>query len=244
VVISESLASREFPGQDPLGQRVHVGPRDRPWFSVVGVVGDVKQTSLAVADLDAVYISPGQQWFADDAMSLVVRAQVEPLPLASALRTAIWSVDKDQAILHAATMDSLVARSAAERKFVLILFEAFSLVALALAATGIYGVLSGSVTERFREIGIRAALGASRVSILSLVFRQGMLLATLGAAIGLAVAALVTQVMISLLFGVSRLDPATYLGAILLLALVCAAACWTPAWRATKVDPIVALRHE
>lgn len=244
VVISESLAKREFPNEDPLGQRVHIGPTDRPWYAVVGVVGDVKQTSLAVTDLDAVYITPEQQWFADDAMSLVVEVRGDALALAPAIRQTVWSVDKDQAILHVRAMDSLVAASATERKFILVLFEAFGVVALVLAATGIYGVLSGSVTERFREIGIRSALGASRSRILSLVVRQGMVLATAGCAIGLVAATLLTRAMINLLFGVSRLDPVTYFGVIVLLAAVSAAACWAPAWRATKVDPMVALRHE
>jgi putative ABC transport system permease protein len=244
VVISESLARSEFSGEDPIGQRVHIGPMDRPWYTVVGVVGDVKQTSLAVTDLDAVYIAPEQQWFADDAMSLVVRSRGDALALAPAIRKAVWSVDKDQAIIHVATMDSLLAASAAERKFVLVLFEAFGVVALVLAATGIYGVLSGSVTERFREIGIRAALGASRASILALVVRQGMVLATLGSAIGLVGAAIVSQAMMTLLFGISRLDPVTYGGVIALLGAASAVSCWAPAWRATKVDPMAVLRYE
>jgi len=242
VLISESLAKREFPGEDPLGKRLHMGPMDRPWYAIVGVVGDVKQTSLAVTDPDAVYLTPEQQWFEDDAMYLVARTQGVALPLAPALRKAVWSADAEQAIVHVATMDSLVAASAAERRFVLILFEAFGLVALVLA--GIYGVLSGGVTERFREIGIRSALGASRVSILSLVVRQGMILVTLGSVIGLLAAAAVSQAMIALLFGISRLDPITYCGAIALLAAVSAVACWAPAWRATKVDPMLVLRYE
>jgi len=244
VVISESLARREFPREDPIGMRLHVGPMDRPWYTVVGVAGDVKQTSLAVTDLDAVYITAEQEWFEDDAMYLVVRTRGDALSLGPAIRKAVWSADQEQAIAHVSTMDSLVAASAAERRFVLILFEAFGLVAFVLAATGIYGVLSGGVTERFREIGIRSALGASRVNILSLVIGQGMILATLGSAIGLVAAAAVSQAMIALLFGVSRLDPITYFGVIVLLGAVSAAACWAPAWRATKVDPMVVLRYE
>jgi putative ABC transport system permease protein len=156
----------------------------------------------------------------------------------------MWSVDKDQAILHLALMDSLVAASAAEREFVLVLFEAFGLLALVLAAMGMYGVLSASVTERFREIGIRSALGASRASILGLVLRQGMVLTAIGSTIGLLGATLVTRTMVSLLFGVSRLDLTTYLGVTLLLGSVAALACWAPARRASKVDPNVALRYE
>jgi putative ABC transport system permease protein len=243
-LISESLAKREFPGEDPVGKRLHVGPMDRPWYTVVGVAGNVKQTSLAVSDLDAVYLTPEQQWFEDDAMYLVVHTRGDALALAPAIRKAVWSANPGQAIVHVRTMESLVAASAAERRFVLILFEGFGLVALLLAAMGIYGVLSGGVTERFREMGIRSALGASRTSILSLVIRQGMLFAGLGSAIGLVAAAAGSQAMAALLFGVSRLDPTTYCGVMVLLGAVSAAACWAPAWRATKVDPMVVLRYE
>ncbi|MGB7434893.1 MAG: ABC transporter permease [Candidatus Acidiferrum sp.] len=244
VLISESLAKREFGDADPIGQRVHVGPMDRPWYTVVGVVANVKQTSLAVTDLDAVYISTEQQWFADDAMYFVVRTHGDPLTLAHAIRNAVWSVDKNQAILRVAPMDDLLAASAAERKFVLKLFESFAIVALMLAAIGIYGVLSASVTERFRELGIRSALGASRTDILALVLYQGMVLAVIGCAIGLVGASLGTQAMSSLLFGVSTLDPMTYLAVILLLGLVSAGSCLAPARRASRIDPMVALRYE
>jgi putative ABC transport system permease protein len=141
-------------------------------------------------------------------------------------------------------MDNLLAASAAERRFALILFQAFALVALVLAATGIYGVLSGSVTERTREIGVRLALGASRGHILALVVRQGMTLTGLGILIGLSGAVAASQAIVTLLFGVSRLDPITYLGVIAVLVGVSAIACWLPARRATKVDPLVALRYE
>jgi ABC-type antimicrobial peptide transport system permease subunit len=141
-------------------------------------------------------------------------------------------------------MDALVSASAAQRRFAMILFEAFGLIALVLAATGLYGVLSGNVNERTREIGVRSALGASRGEILALVFRQGMTLTGLGIAIGLAGAAAATQALVSMLFGISRLDPTTYLGVIAVLALVSAAACWTPAWRAARVDPAITLREE
>jgi putative ABC transport system permease protein len=145
-------------------------------------------------------------------MYLVVRTRGDALSLGPAIRKAVWSADQKQAIVHVSTMDSLVAVSAAERRFVLILFEAFGLVALVLAATGIYGVLSGGVTERFREIGIRSALGASRVNILGLVIGQGMILVTLGSAVGLVAAAAVSPAMMAMLFGVSRLIQSHILG--------------------------------
>ena len=141
-------------------------------------------------------------------------------------------------------MDSLLATSEAERHFVLILFEAFGMVALVLAATGIYGVLSGSVTERMREIGVRVAVGATRGDILALVIRQGMMLTALGLVIGITGAVVASQALTTLLFGVSRLDLATYLGVIVVLAGVSVIACGLPAWRAAQIDPASTLRAE
>jgi putative ABC transport system permease protein len=248
VLISESYAKRKFPGQDPLGKRVRIGPdighADRPWATIVGVVGDVKQISLAVSEPDAFYTTATQWAWVDNVQSLVVRTRGDAASLAPAIRKAIWSVDKDQPIVRVATMDHLLAASEAQRHFALILFESFAVVALVLAATGIYGVLSGSVTERMREIGVRAALGATPGSILALVVRQGMTLTALGVLIGLAGALAATLALVTLLFGVSRLDPITYLGVIALLLGVSAIACWVPAWRAARVDPAIILRAE
>ena len=248
VVLSESFARRKFPNQDPLGQRVRVGPdighSDRPWGTVVGVVGDVKQTSLALTDSDAFYTSTTQWSWVDRVQSLVIRTRGDAAGLAPAVRQAIWSVDKNQPIVRVAPMDSLLVRSEAERHFVLILFEAFGLAALVLAATGIYGVLSGSVSERIREIGLRSALGATRNDILRLVVRQGMSMAAIGLVIGLFGAAITSSSLITLLFGVSRLDPFTYVDVIALLVAVSIIACAVPAWRAAQVDPMVALRYE
>jgi len=153
-------------------------------------------------------------------------------------------VDKDQPIVRVASMDDLLAASAASRRFALTLFEAFALAALVLAAAGIYGVLAGSVAERTREIGVRAALGASRTDIVSLVVGQGMRLTALGIVLGLAAATVATQALVTLLFGISRLDPVTYGGVIVLLVLTAAVACAVPAWRASRVDPATTLRTE
>jgi putative ABC transport system permease protein len=248
VLINESLASHRFPGRDPVGQHIRMGPdagrADRPWATIVGVLGNVKQESLAVDDMDAFFVSTAQWAWADNVQSLVVRTRGEPALLAPAIRNAIWSVDKDQPVIRVATMDNLVATSAAERRFVLILFELFSLTALVLATTGIYGVLSGSVTERRREIGVRAALGASRRNILGLIIRQGMALVACGLVIGLITAMATSRALITLLFGVSKLDPITYLAVIALLAGVSAIACCIPARRAASVNPVDALRAE
>jgi putative ABC transport system permease protein len=241
-LISESMAKRRLPGLDPIGRRLRIG--DGPPYTIVGVVGDVRQLSLALTESDAVYVTASQWRFADGAMSLVVRPRDGGAALAPVVRRAIWSVDKDRPIVRVATMSDLVAASGAERRFTLILFEAFALTALALAAAGIYGVLAGSVVERTRELGVRSALGASRRDILALVIGQGMALTGLGVAIGVAGAAVATQAIVALLFGVSRLDPATYLGVIALLAGVAMTACAVPAWRAARVDPASTLRSE
>jgi putative ABC transport system permease protein len=243
-VISESLARREFPDRDPIGQRLHVGPTNRPWFTVVGVVGDVRQASLAASQTDAVYTTPEQWYFPDDTMSLVVRARGDASALAPALRQAVWSVDKDQPIARVATMESLLAATAAERRFALILFEAFGLAALMLAAIGIYGVLAGSVAERTHEIGIRLALGAQTGDVSRFIVGQGLRLALLGVGLGLAGAFAVTRLMAGLLFGVGATDPATFILVATLATAVALLASYIPARRATKVDPMVALRYE
>jgi putative ABC transport system permease protein len=243
-LISQSLARAEFHGKNPIGKRLHVGPTDRPWYTVVGVVGDVKQDSLAVDQPNAVYLSTEQTWFADDTLSFVIRTHGDPAVLAPTIKNAIWSVDKDQPIVRVATMDALLAVTDAQRSFVLILFEAFGLAALALAAVGIYGVLAGSVVERTREIGVRAALGASRSNILAMILRDGMRLTALGVLIGLGGAFVAGHALISLLYGISSLDWTTYFGVVALLTAVAGGACWLPAWRAARVDPSITLRAE
>jgi ABC-type antimicrobial peptide transport system permease subunit len=215
-----------------------------PWFTIVGVVGDVRQASLALNETDAVYTTPMQWYFPDNTMSLVVRTRGDAATLAPAVRRAIWSVDKDQPIKRVATMDSLLAATAAERRFALILFEAFGLVALVLAAIGLYGVLSGSVTERTREIGIRLALGAQTSAVLKLVLWQGLKLSAIGIGLGLLGALALTRLLQSLLYGISATDPLTFTAIALLLLSVALLACWLPARRATKVDPMIALRYE
>ena len=252
-LISESLARLRFPGLSPLGQRLRIGPQDGDPYTIVGVVGDVKQQSLAMSESNAVYIANGQdeiiglggQWrFADRVMSLVVRASGDPTALAPAVRQAVWSVDKNQPIVRVATVDELLAATAAERRFALILFEAFALAALVLAAAGIYGVLSGSVAERTREIGVRSALGATRGGIVGLIVRQGLTLTGLGVVLGLAGAVAASQAIAAMLFGVSPLDPITYAGVVVLLGGVAVVACSVPAWRAARVDPVSTLKAE
>jgi len=245
VLISESLARRKFQEQDPIGQRLRLGGYDGPWSTIVGVVGDVKQTSLTVSETNAVYMT-NEQWrlFADRALWLVVRSRGESAELASAIRQAIWSVDKDQPIIRVATMDQRLAASAAERRFALILFEAFGFAAVVLVAVGLYGVLSAIVTERTREIGVRLALGAQKWDVLYLILRQGLMLTLAGVSIGLLASWAVTRLLTNLLYGVSATDPLVFGSVASLLTVVALLACYVPARRAIQVDPLVVLRYE
>ena len=241
-VISESIAKRRLPGLDPIGKRILIGSSGP--YTVVGVVGDVRQESLALAETDAVYTTPSQWKFPDNPMSLVMRTRSDPAALTPSVRSAIWAVDKDQPIVRVATMDALLSGSAASRRFALRLFEAFGLAALILAAAGIYGVLAGSVVERWREIGVRSALGASHQAIMRMVLGQGLRMTFVGVVLGIGIALLATRMLATLLFGVSHVDPFTYVGVIVLLVATSVVASALPAWRASRVDPVTALRSE
>jgi len=247
IVLSESFARRLFGGADPIGQRAHIGPEtvdpNRPWDVVVGVVGDVKQTALSLGPSDAFYVAGGQWSWVDSVQTLVVRTAGDPAALAAAVKQAIWSVDPNQPIVRVETLEALVARSEAERRFALVIFGTFAAVAVMLAAIGIYGVLSGSVTARRREIGLRAALGASRRGLLGLVLGEGLALAAAGIGLGLGGAALATRAVAALLFDVSRLDPVAHLAAVGVLLVVAATACGLPAWRAVRIDAAEVLRE-
>lgn len=241
-LISESFAKRGFAGVDPIGKRVRIGPPNGPLYAIIGVVGDVRQQSLALDESEAIYV-PASQWqFGDNTMSLVVKTRAPLGSIAPLLRRAVWSIDKDQPIVRVTTMRDLVLSSAAERRFALEVFAAFALAALILSAAGLYGVLAGSVAERTREIGVRAALGATRAGIRALVVRDGMRLALLGAAIGCVGAIGASKAMTTMLFGITASDPLTYVAVASILLIVCAAACWIPAWRASRVDPAITLR--
>ena len=244
VVVSQSFAKVAFGTDNPLGQRLRLGPREGDWYTIVGVVTDVRQSSFDVDPPVAVYMTPLQWHWVDGSMSVIVRAKGDPVRLAAPIRSAIWSVDREQAIVRVATMNALVNRSIADRRFALILFEAFGLAALLLAATGIYGVLSGGVTERMREIGVRAALGAAPSDIVGLVVRRGAALAGAGVVLGLAGALVGTRAVTALLFGVSRLDAPTFVGVAALLGGVAVLASALPAFRAARIDPATTLRLE
>jgi predicted permease len=251
VVIDDVLAARRFPGQDPVGKQltmIAVGTAQ-----IVGVVGHVKQYGLDSDDTsnirDQIYF-PFLQ-IPDAFMSqgvvgltLMVRTSADPVSLIPAVRAQVAGPGRDQPIYGVSTMEQIVENSLAERRFTMLVLIIFASVALLLAAVGIYGVMSYTVTRRVHEIGIRSALGATRGEIVWLVLGQGMKLAGIGMCVGLVGALVLTRFMAGLLYGVRPADPATLAGVTLLLAAVATLACYVPALRATAVDPVVALRSE
>ncbi len=241
IVINQTMARRYWPNANPLGKQVHL-PDFAVTASVVGVVGDVRHDSLDEAAQPQVYLPYAQHphIFA----SMVVRTTGDPQSFANAVRGAIWSVDKDQPVWKVCTLDSLLQRSLGYQRFLLQLLGGFAALALLLAAVGIYGVLAYAVSQQTREFGIRMALGAQASDIFRLILGQGLKLTLGGVAIGLLGALGLTRLMNSLLFNVSATDPLTFLMIVFLLMIVVLFACWIPARRATKVDPMIALRCE
>jgi putative ABC transport system permease protein len=241
VLVSESFARHMFPEQDAIGRRFRFGG-DTTWATIVGIVGDVKQASLAMSQTDAVYVATEQWSWVDNRLSLVVRARDDAAALAPAIRRAIWSVDRDQPIVRVATMEDLVAASGAERRFALVVFEAFALAALMLAAIGLYGVLASAVRERTREIGVRMAMGATPERVRREVLSGALGMWGAGALAGLAGALATSRLLGSLLYEVSPFDPVAIVGACALLLAVALVAAYVPARSATTVDPALALR--
>ena len=249
--INETMARQFWPGESSLGKRFKVGSPDspNPWLTVVGVVADVRQMGADApvkAEMHVPYwqASPHPPYPLFAPRDLVIRTTASPTSLVPAVRQAVRDVDPYQPLSSIRTMDEVLDRVTAQRRMGMILLTAFAALALLLAALGIYGVLSFFVVQHTREIGIRMALGAQRGNVLRLVVRQGMLLALVGITVGLTGAFALTRVMASLLYGVSATDPVTFVGVPLLLAGVALVACYVPARRAAKVDPMVALRYE
>ncbi len=245
VVISEKTAQHYWPGQDPVGKRLKPGATnsDVPWRQVIGVVKDVRQNDFIAQPKMQMYFTYRQlKSLAPNA--LVVRTSVEPMSLATSVRNAIWAVDKDQPVAKIDTMDHIVSEAIARQRFSMFLLGIFAALALVLAAVGIYGVMSYSVTQRTHEIGIRIALGAQRGDVLTMTMKQGLKLVALGLLIGLASAFVLTRVMASLLFGITATDPATFASICVVLLGVAALASYIPALRATKVDPMIALQAQ
>ena len=243
-VVSRALAGRLFPQGDALGRRVRIGDSAREPYTVVGVAEDVKHVSLAEEPAAAVYVTTHQWHWADPVRWIVVRAEAEARDLLPALHRAVWSIDPNQAIVRAQSMEAVVARSEARRRWVLLVLSGFALSALAVSCVGLFGVLSGVVTERTRELGVRSALGASRERMVAMVVGQGLTLSGVGVALGVVAATLATRSLNAMLFGVSHLDVLTYAFVIVLLAAGSTAASLLPAMRAGRADPVEALRAE
>ncbi|HEV2706804.1 MAG TPA: ABC transporter permease, partial [Pyrinomonadaceae bacterium] len=244
VIINDSMARRFFSGEDPLGKRLKMGgpTSTRPWLTVIGVVGDVRHTGLKAEVRPSMYVPYAQSIEPD--MTLVVRTASDPMAAAATVRRIIWSIDKDQPLTDIKTMEQYFSDSVALQRFNMLLLGVFAIVALILAALGVYGVMSYSVSQRTREIGIRMALGAQAKDVLKLILKQGMFLAVLGVAIGLTAAFILTRVMQSLLFDVATNDVVIFIGAALVLILVMLIASYVPARRAIRIEPTIALRDD
>jgi putative ABC transport system permease protein len=247
VVINESFARRHFAGENPLGHRIRLQGQERDPLLIVGVVGDVRQLGIDKQPVPEAFVPFLQDPLSKTyqrAMTIVARTKSDPSAVAGSLRAALTSLDKSLPVYDLKPMTEYLRDSLARRRFNLILLTAFGGVALVLAAIGIYGVISYGVTQRTHEIGIRMALGAEKADVLRLVVRQGMMMALGGVATGLLASLALTRLMESLLFGVSVTDPLTFTVIAMLLTSVALLACFVPARRATKVDPLVALRYE
>jgi len=248
LIISEALARRLWPDGDALGKRLNIGFSGETWREVVGVAGDAKQQELGERSSPAVYqpysqVLDSRRWMLGD-LTFAIRTTIEPQTFAETLRSDLQAVDKQLPLYDVAPMEQVIARKVADPRFYMLLLGSFSALALILAAAGIYGVISYAVTERTHEIGIRVALGAMAGDVLKLVITQGMKLVLAGLAIGLGGAFALTRVLTGLVYQVSVTDPITFTVISLLLVAVAVLACYFPARRATKVDPMVALRCE
>ena len=239
LLISELLASQVFPNEDPLGKRLIMVMGPQPW-EIIGIVGDIRERALETQPFPAMYLPT----YATGRENLVIRTQGDPTNITAAVRKEVHALDPDQPVADVKTMEQWVETAVAAPRYRTLLLGMFALLALVLASTGIYGVMSYSVAQRTHEIGVRMAVGARQLDVLKLVVLQGMGLVLIGVAVGLLGAFALTRVMSSLLFGVGAKDPVTFAVVATLLSLVAFVACYIPARRATKVDPLVALRYE
>ncbi len=243
VIINQKMAKRYWPNDDAVGKRIKIGPvESAPWATIVGVVGDVNHTGLDVEPDLATYEPHGKRPWSE--MILLLRTSGDPLTIASAVQADLKSAEKEILIEDVVTMDRRLSKSIAPQRLNLVLLGTFAFMALVLAAVGIYGVMAHSVTQRTQEIGIRMALGAQLKDVLAMVLRNGMLPALIGVAIGLAGAFWLTRLMSKLLFGVTPTDALTFAAVAAVLIVVAFFACLIPARRATRVDPLEALRYE
>lgn len=253
VIINERLASRHFPNEDPLGNRITFdGPNGTPrWLTVVGIVENAKQNSWAdEADIETYIPFQQSRGFFEQpsgqyaSMTLVVRTKTNPMVLARLLPNTVRNVNAGVPVSNVTTLEQIVANAVWQPRFNLIVIGLFAGLALALAAVGIYGVIAYTVKQRTQEIGIRLTLGAQRSDVLRLVIGHGMKLALAGVAVGLAGALALAQVLVRLLFQIKPTDPLTLVGVVLVLVTVAFLACYLPARRASRIDPMEALRYE
>jgi predicted permease len=247
-VINETMAERYWPGADPIGKRFHIGDRNQPWITVVGVARQVRHNTVVETPRAEMYV-PHAQWEAAGAstirsMTLVVRSAGDPRALVDHVRRTVRALDPNLPVADVRTLEQVADDSLARPRFTTTLLGLFAMLALALATVGIYGVISLLVTRRRQEIGIRMALGARRGAILGMVLQRGMTLAAVGLVVGLTGALWLTGALTSLLYGVTRFDPLAFAVAPALLASVALLACAVPAARAAAVNPVVALRDE
>jgi len=245
LMVNQSLVDKNFSGENVIGKRINFGrtENNQPiWYDIVGVVADVKNQELKDPPEPEFYFSSLQGPFRT--MSIVVRSTVEPISLVSAVRQAVAEVDKTVPVADFETMERIVSESVMQPRFNMVLLSLFSAIALLLSAAGIYGVTAYTVTQRTHELGIRIALGAQLGDVLRLILKQGVAVILIGLAIGLIAAFMLTRLLKSLLFGITATDPLTFVAIASLLSIVALVACYIPARRATKVDPLVALRYE
>jgi putative ABC transport system permease protein len=243
IVINETMAASFWPGEDPIGKRIQIYDlQPMPWREIVGVVNDTKEAGLGAPTRPEIYVPFSQR--PRTAMTLIAHTAARPEQLAGVMRAAVQTVDPEQPVFRVSTMEQFFSAEVAVPRATMFLLGALAVAALILAAVGIYGVMAHAVTQQTHEIGIRTALGATQRDVLRLVVGQGMTLTLIGVVIGLAGAFALTRLMTSLLFGVSATDPATFTIIALLLTGVALFACYIPARRATKVDPLAALRYE
>jgi ABC-type antimicrobial peptide transport system permease subunit len=238
------MARRYWPNQNPIGRRIQRVRKaaDNPWLTVVGVVGDVKDTGLGSGP-ETTFYTPFPQNTSPN-MYLTVRATAAPLNLAAGVRRAIQEVDRDQPVAEVTTVEDWISNSLSERRFSTFLLSAFAALGLVLAVVGIYGVLSYSVSQRRQEMGVRLALGADGGNLIALVLRHGLTLTGIGLGIGVVAALMLTHLISGLLYGVQATDPVTFVEIVAGLLLVGLAASYVPARRASRVDPIVSLKYE
>jgi putative ABC transport system permease protein len=248
-VINETLARTFFADRDPIGRQIRMSGDDRPWMTIIGIVGDVRQDGLDAAAVPEVYMPHAQfrPFWRDTTLrtfTVVVRSEADAASVAGVLRQQVRALDPNMPISAVLTMEAVVAESVAERRLHMLLLSTFAAIALILSVVGTYGVLAYQITERTQEFGVRMALGARAGDILAMVIRDGMMPAVAGVVIGLAGATLVTRLLSSLLFETTPLEPVTFAGTAGLLLLAALVACCVPARRATRVDPSTALRAE